>query len=162
MSGSTESVGDDPTLRFETATEPTVVGEEMARDVVARYGTRDPWRIAEREALRIEREQWTGVGGVTLLGTYTDGVVTLYPRQIAAKAREDDTSQSALTDAVVAHELGHHLLTDIELPTSRSRWRRLFRFVTGSETGASRRFEERAAERFTTELLGRECPDSER
>lgn len=137
------------------------VGRERARELVARHGTRDPSSLAAAEGLTVESDEWAGGAGVRLVGTYADGVVTVYDAQVPALAADLDVDTSAARAFVVAHELGHHVVDADALSAVRtaqrssSRWRRLLRrVVPAASTSPSKSLEERAVHAFATSLVG--------
>lgn len=134
-------------------------GGRRARAVRARHGTADPYRIAEAEGVRIAEDAWDGLDAVRLLGTYANGVITLYDAQIERVAADANIDHTALRTAVCAHELAHY-----ELETRAPDWmdrdrRRPLARITGwlgigrPSRPSHRRLEEHAAHAFTAALL---------
>ena len=93
--------------RFDCA---DATGRRRAHEVRARFGTADPYRIAEAAGVRVVSDGWDGLDGVRLLGTYADGVITLYEAQIDRVAADADIDPPALRKAVCTHELAHYEL----------------------------------------------------
>ncbi|WP_224447090.1 hypothetical protein [Haloprofundus salilacus] len=133
------------------------LGREHAARTVDRYGTREPRRIAQAAGVTVRTDEWGGLSSLALLGTYADGTVTLYTRQIAAAAAAVDVSESLATELVLAHELAHHTFA-VDPPTfgetEQSGCRRwLSALLPGRRDGLSRDLEEVAAHAFVATLV---------
>lgn len=138
-------------------------GERTADEVVERYGTSDPREIAAAADVPVCDDEWDGIAGLVLLGTYDDGTVTLYPGQIEAHARERGVDRRSLTEAVVAHELGHHFVAATDrspvAPPDRNGW--LSRVLARCRGRAGPKpVREAAANGFALALLERHRPGS--
>lgn len=138
-----------------TVDEAHEVGRRLAEELRRAYDESDPVRLAATLDVPVARDYWTGLDEVRLLGSYRDGEITIYPRQITARADEMGVDASRLETAVVAHELGHHVLAEADFGTDGSTGllNGILSSVSGRSTG-DRTLEERAAEQFTTTLTG--------
>ena len=144
----------------ETVDDAREVGRSVADELRTSYDETDPVRLATTLDVPIARDYWAGLEEVQLLGSYRDGEITVYPRQIAARADEIGVDHARLETAVVAHELGHHVLSEAGFGDDRSTG--LLNEVLDSIAGtgrSDRTLEERAAEQFTIALTGTRLPD---
>jgi len=139
--------------------EPSELGSEIASEVIDRYGSTAPREIAAAADIEVRVDEWDGMDGLVMLGTYGGRTITLYSSQIEAYARDRDIEQTYLTEAVVAHELGHHFLATAD-PSARpdGLLKRLLMRCRGS--GRPKPVREAAANGFALELLERHRPDS--
>ncbi|MFH5802050.1 hypothetical protein [Haladaptatus sp. CMAA 1911] len=85
-------------------------GQDRARNIRDNHGTNDPFQIAVAKDIEINQDPWGGFDSVQLLGTYSDGVITLYETQIDRVADTADIDRNILREAVCSHELAHFLL----------------------------------------------------
>lgn len=95
-------------------------GTQLADDVIERYGTSDPLEIASTAGLEIQVDEWGGMENLIILGTYSEGVVTLYRQQIDAYARDHDVDTDYFQEAVLVHELAHHFISEEPIAGSTS------------------------------------------
>lgn len=144
----------------ETVDEAREVGRRLADELQRTYDESDPVRLAARLDVPVARDYWAGLDDVRLLGSYRDGEITMYPGQISARADEVGVGVQRLETAVVAHELGHHVLSEAGFGTERSTGllNEIVDAVSGRGPG-ERTLEERAAEQFTTTLTGTRLSD---
>lgn len=139
--------------------EPREVGSRLADEVVDRYGSTAPREIAAAADIEVCVDEWEGIDGLVMLGTYGGSKITLYSRQIEAYARECGIERTYLTEAVIAHELGHHFLATTG-PSARPNGI-LQRFLMRCRGSASPKpVREAAANGFALELLDGHRPDS--
>lgn len=87
-------------------------GQSCARELVQDHGTSDPSRLAIATGASVATDDWTGMSSLTILGTYTEGTITIYEEQIRATANELPLSVETVRDTVIAHELAHHVMND--------------------------------------------------
>jgi predicted SprT family Zn-dependent metalloprotease len=100
-------------------------GKQAAKRAGEKYGTREPFVIAEKAGVQIIYESWYP----TTIGEFERDEKTI---RVNRRALENNKNAADLEQIIVAHELGHFFATELKLD--------------GSE-------EERFAREFAAELL---------
>lgn len=102
-------LADELTARLWSAHER---GQRRARELARARSSSEPEALARAEGVDIESDAWSGMEAFTLLGSYADGTITVYERQVRDAAASLPLAEATVRDVVVAHELGHHVLDD--------------------------------------------------
>jgi Zn-dependent peptidase ImmA (M78 family) len=81
-------------------------GKQAAQKVREKYGTKDPFIIAEKADVRIVYESWYP----TTIGEFEREGKTI---RINRRALENNKNAADLERIIVAHELGHYFVLDL-------------------------------------------------
>ncbi len=82
-------------------------GKELARRVIARYGTADVFEIARRANVRVVYERWPLVTVGECESRLNVVRINLAALDHADEANDADFSRTMLSSIILAHELGH-------------------------------------------------------
>lgn len=91
-------------------------GRRRARDLERTHATSNPVTLARAADIDVVSDRWAGMETFTILGSYADGTITVYERQVRETAASLPLSAETVWDVVVAHELGHGVLDDAFAP----------------------------------------------
>ena len=83
-------------------------GKQTAQKVREKYGTNDPFIIAEKAGVRIIYESWYP----TTIGEFEREGKTIRVNQ---RALENNKNAADLERIIIAHELGHYFALDLKL-----------------------------------------------
>ena len=80
----------------------------LAKSVIEKYGTKDPFIIAEKAGVRVVYESWYP----TTIGEFEKDPETI---RVNRRALENNKNAADLERIIVAHELGHYFAFDLNL-----------------------------------------------
>ncbi len=119
------------------------------------YGTSNPERLAMGAGLTVSEDDWRGLDGLVMLGTYDGDSITLYREQIRAVAANHGVPEFQLVEGTLAHELGHHYVPVVASEARGvTRWMRALASVLGVKY-ESKAVREAVANGFCFTLLER-------
>ena len=81
---------------------------DLAKSVIGKYGTNDPFIIAEKAGVRVIYESWYP----TAIGEFEREGKTI---RVNRRALENNKNAADLERIIVAHELGHYFALDLNL-----------------------------------------------
>ena len=147
----------DPLLPYDTAGERRGwrKGVKVAKSVIAESNATDLEDLVEHYGLDVRVDDWQGLDGLVLLGTYNGGRITVYRHSIEAHAKQYGIPDTQVRDAVLAHELGHFLYHEDLTENSRAfvRSELLSRIVSTKSRRDPKPVREAAANGFAVEVL---------
>jgi len=80
----------------------------LTKSVIEKYGTNDPFIIAEKAGVRVVYESWYP----TTIGEFEKDSETI---RVNRRALENNKNAADLERIIVAHELGHYFALDLKL-----------------------------------------------
>jgi len=83
-------------------------GKQAAQKAREKYGTHDPFIIAEKAGVRVIYESWYP----TTIGEFEKDSETI---RVNRRALENNKNAADLERIIVAHELGHYFALDLNL-----------------------------------------------
>jgi hypothetical protein len=109
-------------------------GEAAADRLVREHESSNPGELATATGATVVTDEWSGLDGLIMLGTYADGTITVFEAQVRTVADDGPLSVETVRDVAVAHELAHHVLDSprMERDDDRGRLTRLVERARGN------------------------------